>query len=646
MKIKDIVVPLGVRILLSERLVDCRRVFRRLMLKVAPVYRDPFSDNCVGFITLHDVLIATTKKSRITVRDVVREHPLLTPEMSIEEAYKIMVEFGLEEALVVTSPFERKVVGTVSLFDIVEKLKESGVEPRAKSVAEVYTSLEEEEKVMVCSGKERVDRIWWRIVGYGAKAAIVLSSEGKIQGIITPEDFIETSRWFFKREAKQEILSRGPKVAYVMKAFKLMRRGIPLVTLDTPVSVVADFMVKTRTSVLPVIDENEKLVGIITIEDIARAYIEGRKPERVPVTPVPAPIPIEAYSEGIVRESTGTLLQLVAVPRKVAPKKTGITAKDIIRTDIPVVYTKDTLEHCRKTLLRYKVSHCIVVDDTGNIVGIVSKRDILYYIAERGRYWKRPKPYAEPVMKTRFGITFLEKPALVEEIVEKDIPRVKKDATLEEIAYQMVANDVDAVFVEDEQGNVIGLITKDDLVKAYLKHSRDIPLVENIVMPREYSIVHPHHSLLHVLRKMRSLGLDAVTVAEGNNVIGVISESKLVFTPIEEYLKGRKAVLIMWTRKLIKSGKKIARYIRILPLTAQDACIPVKAKILLKDSVAKAIELMIEEGVDGLPVFDEEGKLVGTVCKMDIVREMARAVPVPEVFEKVEEKALEVETRE
>ncbi|RLE78389.1 MAG: hypothetical protein DRJ52_10570, partial [Thermoprotei archaeon] len=471
MKIKEIVVPLGIRILLNERLVDCRRIFRKLMLKVAPVFKDPFSDSCVGFITLHDVLIATSKKSRLRVRDVVREHPLLTPEMSLEEAYNIMVEFGLEEALVVSSPFERKVVGTISLFDILDKLREEGVTHKASTVAEVYTSLDEEDKVIVCKGGDRVDKLWWRIVGYGAKAAVVLSDEGRIQGIVTAEDFIETSRWFFRREAKQEIMARGPRVSYVMKVFRLTRRGVPLVSLDTPIDIVADFMTRTRLSVLPVVNEKEQLVGIVTIEDVVRAYIEGRKPGREPVVPMPVPIPIEAYSQGVVRKPTGALLQLVVTPRKVAPAKVGLVASTIVRKDLPIVFIKDTIEHCRKSLLKFKSSHCIVVDYNGEIVGVVSRRNILYYIAEHGRYWKRPSPHAEPLMKTRFGVTFLEKPALVEDIVVKDVPKVEESASLEEIAYQMVANDIDAVFVVNKKGDIIGLVTKDDVVKAYLKHS-------------------------------------------------------------------------------------------------------------------------------------------------------------------------------
>ena len=76
-----------------------------------------------------------------------------------------------------------------------------------------------------------------------------------------------------------------------------------------------------------------------------------------------------------------------------------------------------------------------------------------------------------------------------------------------------------------------------------------------------------------------------------------------------------------------------------------DAMVPLRnVYVKTSDDVVKAIELMKEHNVDGIPVVDEEGKVVGVVTKTDIVRELARTARIrierglPLVIQKKERK--------
>lgn len=47
--------------------------------------------------------------------------------------------------------------------------------------------------------------------------------------------------------------------------------------------------------------------------------------------------------------------------------------------------------------------------------------------------------------------------------------------------------------------------------------------------------------------------------------------------------------------------------------------------------ITEAVKLLLEKGVNGLPVVDEEGLLVGILCQSDLVR-MQKSLPIPSLF--------------
>jgi len=59
-----------------------------------------------------------------------------------------------------------------------------------------------------------------------------------------------------------------------------------------------------------------------------------------------------------------------------------------------------------------------------------------------------------------------------------------------------------------------------------------------------------------------------------------------------------------------------------------DLTVPVKAYVNVKNDIRYAIELMNKFDVNGIPVVDNEGSLLGIVCKNDILRDLARSSKV------------------
>ncbi|MEB3774022.1 MAG: CBS domain-containing protein [Desulfurococcales archaeon] len=598
MKIWEVMKEPSVKVLPRTPLLVARRIFRETEARVIPIIRDERSERLEGYITRVEAIIPTSTRSNLRVVDVARTHPVVRMSQDVEEALKTLEEHGLYAAPVVDD--DDRLVGIVSFRDVIEALMGSGIKPKAETVNEVMTT-EDLDKYIV-DMDERINKVWSRFVYRGIPAIVVVRGERRPVGIITPYDLIRSGRWRFHREIK------AGRIVTPARVKRIMTRGVVVATPDTRIEDVARVMVENDFTLLPVVDEEGRVIGVVTQADVARAYIEGAKPERRPVKPIPAPVPV-SREEMVEYRGTQAMLQEVLVkPAKPAYIELGVKAGEIARPEMPAITINDTVEHARKEMLRRRVNYLLVVDEAGRIIGVVSKWSMLRALGLKGPLWRR-RVYDK---------------LFIDLVMDKALPKVKASDPLENVALAMVSNNAEVAVVEDEDGNTVGFITKDDLVEAYARWQQGRVLVENIMYPGRLSIVHPHHSLAHVVNRMKTLGLDALVVAEGGRVMGVVSSNRLPFIAYEDALTSRKSRRLIWVRRLVKGSRKMGRYVKVAPLVAADVMARTTTTLSPGDDVFKAIEEMRRENVDGLPVVGEDGEILGVVTKNTILREMAR----------------------
>ncbi len=608
----------GPDIILTEKdsIQKAREIFRETGARIIPVVDE--KGWLVGYVRRIDAIKITSLKLKIPlkgfslsapVRDFLVTHPVATLDMDLFDVSKLLIENNIEAVPVVKSLQEPKLVGIVRITDILRALVNLGFTPKATTVSEVMT-----DKFYKVEPDERINKVWHRFVEEKEKAALVMK-ENRLWGIITPKDLIDNRSWMFARESEKG------KVAGKVKTF--MTRGVLTATQDLPITLVTNFMIEHDFTLLPVVDDDGNVLGVVTQQDLLRAYIMGKKPEAKKVKPLEMPVPAEAIEYTPSEGSLQTVL-IEKVPAKVITPE--ITAEDIRQKDFVEISVGETLEHASKRLLRYKVNHLVVVNDEGEIVGILSKRNIVKALGIRGPIWKR-RPF-----ELRF----------IEQVMTPNPPRISAYATVEDIANQMLYLDVDALLVEKD-GAIIGIVTKDDIVEAYANKAHNRAKVENIMQPGKVGIVNRHHSIAHVIRVMESNYLDAVVVAERNAPVGIISENRLVFVPITDQIGGIKHRRIVWIRKL--EGRKKARYVKITPLVAEDFMVDVPAVVKPDMDSAEVAKLLIEHNIDGLPVVDENGVIQGLITKADIIRELARTAVKEEEFLKERLLAKQQETQ-
>ncbi len=595
----------------NEPVTKVRALLRKYGDRIAVVTGE--KGKFLGFLTRRDTAVVTSTKSSLRAVDLARDYPVLTPETPLEKAFKEMISQKVWEAVVIDDPVSNRVIGVITLRDIIEKFLEKGYKPKATTVSEIMTTENVDE--MLVTPDERMTKVWSKLVLKSYPAVIVVRSEEQPVpiGIITAKDLVDTGRWRFHRES-------GSKIVSPAKAKRIMTRGVVVATPDTPIEYIAKTMAKNDFSVIPVIDDNGRVIGVVTQADVVRAYLEGAKPGAVKVKPRVAVKPVPEV-ERITFVKAESMLQQVLVKRKPVEELPKVTAKDLAITELPAMSINDTVEHARRLMLRYKTNYIVVTDESGEIIGVVSKWNMLKAISLKGPVWRRR-------VYDKFFVDY---------VMTKNPPRVKPDEPLESIALKMLANNSDVVLVEDENGKIVGFVTKDSVVRRFVELRGHKILVENVMTPSRIGIVHPHHSLAHVINKMRTFQLDAITVAEGDRIFGVVSANRLPFVAYEDHINARKSRRLIWVRKLVKGAAKLGRYVKVLPLIAIDAAARTEEYVTQDQTLVDALKKMEELNLDGVPVRDQDGRVLGVVCKYDVLREIVREAKTIEE-EKKEEK--------
>ncbi len=124
---------------------------------------------------------------------------------------------------------------------------------------------------------------------------------------------------------------------------------------------------------------------------------------------------------------------------------------------------------------------------------------------------------------------------LVGEVMHRGVLTCRRETPIQDIAREMSEQDVSALVVVNEDGNMVGLISRTDLVNArlyeqYWKHWRG--LTAGHIMVTDVVSVHTGNSLQNAGKQMMERRIHRVVVVEeaekGLRPVGVLSLTDLV----------------------------------------------------------------------------------------------------------------------
>jgi CBS domain-containing protein len=131
--------------------------------------------------------------------------------------------------------------------------------------------------------------------------------------------------------------------------------------------------------------------------------------------------------------------------------------KEIMTTDVKTIRPEDNIKRLAEMMVKNKIGSLVVVEGSGEVVGIATERDIIEDIILLGKSPEEVK---------------------VRDVMTKDIITVNPGDTLEEAAEVMVNHKIKKLPVIDK-GRLVGIVTATDLI-AY--ENRLVEKISSLIM--------------------------------------------------------------------------------------------------------------------------------------------------------------------
>jgi CBS domain-containing protein len=278
--------------------------------------------------------------------------------------------------------------------------------------------------------------------------------------------------------------------------------------------------------------------------------------------------------------------------------------KDYMSAPVYVVERNEPIQRARNLMFKYSIGRLPVMDN-GKLAGIVTKYDITNRLNQAAPEWRR-----RPIDKVPIQVVMTEKPITI-------FP----DATMAQAAELMAENDISGLPVERD-GEILGMITSRDMVRYFA--DQDIKATVGDLMSRNVLNVHRHHTIGHVLDEMNVQGASRAMVYEDNDTpVGIITRSGLTFSEMMGPKDEMETKNIKMTRKESNAGRKQYRYVKQMPLVAEDIMTSPVITMNSEMNSVEAAKMLAEKHIIGMPVL-ETNQVVGYFSADEIIAEIRR----------------------
>lgn len=147
-------------------------------------------------------------------------------------------------------------------------------------------------------------------------------------------------------------------------------------------------------------------------------------------------------------------------------------AKEIMTTQVQSIGPEESVRAAANMLAEHHISGLPVVDENNRVVGIISSSDIVKFSGQShiitlvgSSGWVSPYTDIAAMSTMNTGFELLGK-KLVKDIMTRKVVTVSQDATGEEVARILAKKKINRLPVVDENGALVGIITRTDLIAA------------------------------------------------------------------------------------------------------------------------------------------------------------------------------------
>jgi CBS domain-containing protein len=145
-------------------------------------------------------------------------------------------------------------------------------------------------------------------------------------------------------------------------------------------------------------------------------------------------------------------------------------AKDIMNPNVVTVTDTMDLREAAKIFVEGRISGAPVVDELGNLLGVISQSDLMEYelATERELTVEAPfyrRPYDESLHPSQ-GFQIEELPAdTIKDVMTPYLITVEEDTPIRELAARMAKCGIHRLIVVDEDQQICGIVTSLDVLR-------------------------------------------------------------------------------------------------------------------------------------------------------------------------------------
>jgi CBS domain-containing protein len=277
-------------------------------------------------------------------------------------------------------------------------------------------------------------------------------------------------------------------------------------------------------------------------------------------------------------------------------------AHDVMTSPVYFVSPAETVAYARNLMVRHKISRVLVMEN-GRLTGILTKKDIAYRLHQGEPAWRR-----RPIDQIPVSVFATDNPLVVE-----------PDTGVRKIAGIFSNNNISCVPVVDE-GNVVGIVTKTDLMKSGLVRNLCCPVKD---LMEDVATVSRYHSLDHVISVMSERDDKVVVLNNDGTIAGIITETNLAFFD-NEHTISRVVKKDVTTRRREEAEVTRGHHLQTVEsVIAEDVMTSPVVTVSPATLMPDALELMRKNHVNSLVVV-ENGTISGIIKRDDIIKEVAK----------------------
>ncbi|WP_135606545.1 CBS domain-containing protein [Methanococcoides sp. NM1] len=273
---------------------------------------------------------------------------------------------------------------------------------------------------------------------------------------------------------------------------------------------------------------------------------------------------------------------------------------DIMTSPVHVMGPDEPVSHARNLMLRHKISTVVVVEND-KMVGIVTKSDLGRRLAQAEPMWRR-----RPIDKVPVKMIMTEEPVTI-----------YPEASVSQATALMVDNDINNIPVVNKD-SLLGIITRVDVVRCMSELPTDKKVGE--IMTNDPVFVHRHHTVNHVVDEMESNNVSKLIVTDDSGeAVGIITTRELALHVLANNQGELPSKNIKMARKPQAGGEKVYRYVKAVPLVAEDMMAEIASILDINDPITEAAKVMIDKNVTGIPIAEND-EIVGIVSRTDVMK--------------------------